>query len=203
MELENMKQLWQKMDDSIRNQQTVNENIIKRMLQERNTTSLRSIANMEYMGIAITMILVVLLLTQMPRIGSETGVITSYIISLLIGVAAIIFSSYKIQYLASMSKEQLPVTAQAEKTERFRLLIAKERLVSLLIGPVIIGVFYVVMFYLVTGINVLDNITRYMVPIIAAIIVYSVILPILYRLLYFRQIETINKNLKEIEEFKG
>ena len=203
MELDNMKQLWQKMDDVINKQQAMNESIIKRMLHERNTTSLKNITNMEYMGIVITAILAVLLLTQMPRIGRETGVIVSYIISLLVCVAAIVFSWYKIQYLAGMSKEQLPVTAQAEKTERFRLLIAKERMVSLIIGPVIISVFYVVMFYLVTGINVLDNITKYMVPIIAAIIVYSVILPVLYRLLYFRQIETINSNLKEIEEFKG
>jgi len=92
MELDNMKQLWQKMDDVINKQQAMNESIIKRMLHERNTTSLKNITNMEYMGIVITAILAVLLLTQMPRIGRETGVIVSYIISLLVCVAAIVFS---------------------------------------------------------------------------------------------------------------
>lgn len=203
MELDEMKQLWQKMDETISKQQAISENIIKRMLHEKNANSLKSIVNLEYLGILLASLVIALLLTQAPRIsGNGIALVVCYIAGLLSLAASAVFGLYKIQYLSALDAGTEPVSNMAEKTERFRLMIAKERIVSLVLGPVVMVVFYVVIFYLLKNINVLDNITSYLHILIAAVAVYIVSVLALYKKLYFNQIDTINNNLREIAEFK-
>lgn len=203
MELEDMKQLWQKMDNAINKQQNISENILKRMLHERNVSKLRMIANAEYIGLLFGILLFAILLTQVSRINDGVGLSICYIACLFFTVVTSVFSWYKVKYLSTLDKGTEAVSNMAEKTERFRLLIAKERIATLSLGPVILGVFYVVVNYLVKGDNILDDISMYLPRFLAAVAAYFVALPILYKKLYFSQIKQINNNLHEIAQFKA
>lgn len=202
MELDNMKQLWNKMDDAISKQQAMNESIIKRMLHERNTSSLKSIMNMEWLGIALSAIALLILLGQISRVSNSTGMILCYAVTLLLLVAASFLGLYKIQYLSKLNAGTEPVSNMAEKIERFRLMIARERIASIILGPVLVAMSYVVILYLVMGINILDNPAKFLPLIGIAVGAYMVTVLALYKKLYFNQISAINNNLKEIADFK-
>lgn len=202
MELDNMKELWQKMDDSIRQQQTMNENIIKRMLQEKNAGSVKGIMNMEWLGIFIIVSVMTILLGNISRVAGNTGLMVCYITTMVLMLAVAFFGLYKLHFLTRLDAGTVPVSDMAEKMQRFRLLIAKERIVSLFVGPVLVVACYVVILFLMVGINALDNPARFIPLVGIAILAYIVTVLLLYKKLYFEQIEKINNNLREIEEFK-
>lgn len=202
MELDNMKELWQKMDDSIRRQQTVNESIIKRMLHEKNASSLKGIMNMEWLGILIIVCTMAILLGNMPRVAGNTGLMACYVITMVLILSSGIFGLYKLYFLTRLDAGTVPVSDMAEKMQRFSLMIAKERIVALLAGPVLVVLAYVVVLFLVTGMNALDNPTRFIPFVGIAVLAYIVTVLVLYRKIYFEQIQKINNNLREIAEFK-
>lgn len=203
MELEDMKQLWQKMDNAISKQQSISENILKRMLHERNVSKLKMISNAEFLGIVFGALMFIVLLTQITLINDGVGLTISYIACLFFTVLTSVFSWYKVRFLSFLDKGTEAVSVMAEKAERFRLLIARERITMLLLGPVILGVFYVVVNYLVKGDNILNDIPTYLPRYLTAIALYSIGAPILYKKMYFSQIKQINNNLREIEQFKA
>lgn len=198
-----MKQLWQKVDDVMNKQQSMNESLIKRILQERNTGSLKRLANMEYAGLFTGIILMAVLLPQVGFVTDNAGILVCFILANLCSLIVVVFSWYKIKYLSAMDASVETVSDLAEKTARYHKIITQERIVMLALGPAIIGIYYVVVNYLVRGVNILDNITPYLLRFIVATIIYIIASVLLYNKYYFKQLQEINKNLREIAEFKG
>lgn len=202
MELDNMKQMWQKLDESIERQNTINERLIRNMIYERTGNVLRMLTNTEHLGLIFGVLLMVFLILQAPKMTSSTSVLISYIFTLLIGLASIIFSWYKVQLLSKLDMLETPVTELAEKTEKFRMLIVKERFAFILLGPVLIATFFIVMTNIVNGFDILNHPDLFWPKAIIGTVVYIVILLGVYNRLYFKNIKAIRKSLDDIRAFQ-
>lgn len=202
MELDNMKELWQKMDETIQKQNTFNEQILKRMLHQNLGSTFKKITNVEYINMVATILLFTILAVQAGRFGNDAKLLWCYIFMMATGLASLIFSWYKIRFLSGLEAGQTPVVTLAEKTERFRLLISKERMIFIVTGPALIFTFYAVMAYLINDTNIFTKPVSYIPMIITGVVSYLILLVLVYNMFYFRNIRSIKNNLKEIEEFR-
>lgn len=201
MELDNMKQMWQKLDETIERQNIMNEKLIRNMMYERTGNAVRILSNTEHLGFITGVLLLIVLLSQVNKMDGSTGVIISYVFTLIIGVASTIFGWYKIQILSKLNIHEAPVAQLTEQTERFRMMIIKERLIFIILGPLLIGAFYIVMTKMVNGIDVFDNIGVIWPKVLFATVLYIVILLGVYNQYYFRNIRQIKKSLDEVKAF--
>ncbi len=203
MDLEKMKLMWNKLDASIDKQQAINTNLVVQMIKERNHRSLSNISWMEYLGIAVAVIVMTVFITLLPRLGDNPLLIVSYIISMLIMATTLVTGVYKLRQITDSDYSRLTIVDMNERIEKLRLFIAKEKIAALAAGPVMIGAFTAVVFQLMHGINIFDNIEAYMPRIIAGTVAYIILAALLYKQVYFRNINVIKDNLDELKELKN
>lgn len=203
MELDNMKQLWQKLDETISQQQTMNTELVRHIIKDRNRRTINKISGAEYLGIAVAVIVMMVFLVMLPKLGNAPLLVLSYIISMLIMVITVITGIYKVRYIAEENYSHKSMMDATERMEKFRLFIAREKIAALAAGPVMIAAFTAVVFQLVHGINIFESITAYLPRIIAGTIAYCILAVILYKQIYFRSIKEIKNNLAEIGQMKA
>lgn len=202
MELDNMKQLWQKLDETISQQQTMNTELVMHIIKDRNRRTISKISAAEYLGIAIAVVVMMVFLVMLPRLGNAPMLVVSYIICMLIMITTIVTGVYKTRYIAEENYSHKSVVDTTERMEKFRLFIAREKIAALAAGPVMIAAFTAVVFQLVRNINIFEDITTYLPRIIAGTIAYCILAVILYKQVYFRSIKEIKSNLAEIGQMK-
>lgn len=202
MELNEIKNMWQQLDKTMQQQKLLNENIIRQLTQQRSGRSFNVIERTEYTGLVTGILLLLIFSLLGPKIDKDPGILICYIITLITGVATLLFSWYKLSLLSKIDIVRQTVSEVAERTERFRLLVAREKLILLALAPVMIGTFFVVVVNIIHGKNVFDNPGPYMPRIIAGIISYIILATIFYNRLYFKNIKTITNNLEEIKKFR-
>lgn len=203
MELEEMKNMWQKIDQSMQESRILNEQVLKRMLQEKSKTALQRIATMEYLSVFTCAILLLVFGLQWWNLGNDGGLMICYILSMAFIVVAFAASVYKLQFLSTMKPGVDTVTTLQQKTEKFRLFIAREKVVSLVLMPVMLYVIYAVVNYWVEGVNILEHTDRFLFRIILAIGTGIAGGLVVYRKIYFNSIQEIKEHLQEIKEFKN
>ncbi len=202
MELEEMKNLWQQHDAQLKQNQLLNENIIKHMLNDKSGSAINKMLNWEYFNMVFCIVLLAVFATQYWNLGNNTGITTCYIATLISVATAIAFGLYKTRYLSGINFATDTVTNIMQKLEKFRLLIARERTAMIVIFPLMLFPTYVVVNYWVHHANMLDNLSSYKVRITLAFILGIVASIGLYKRVYFHNIQQIKANLAEIEEFK-
>lgn len=104
--------------------------------------------------------------------------------------------------LSSLNYNIGTVTQTAETLERFRLLVVKERMWSLLLSPAIVFTVLVVIAQWVKQIDLFDAIDIYLPRIIIGSVAVIILLLFTYKDLYFKNIREIKANLDEIEKFR-
>lgn len=202
MELDNMKQLWQKLDETISQQQTMNTELVMHIIKDRNRRTISKISAAEYLGIAVSVVVMMVFLVMLPRLGNAPLLVASYVICMLIMITTIVTGVYKTRYIAEENYSHKSVVDATERIEKFRLFMAREKIAALAAGPVIIAAFTAVVFKLMRDINIFEDITTYLPRIIAGTIAYCILAVILYKQVYFRSIKEIKYNLAEIGEMK-
>ncbi len=203
MELDDMKSLWQQHDKTLQENKILNEQLINMMLETKSKNAVKNILRYEYLGLATCFILVVIYLLQFGTVGENLLFTASYFVSLAFIVASMILFYFKHKMLAAIDPSKNSVTETAEAAERFRLLVSKERIWSLISAPLIISSTLVVMAKWVKDIDVMDMPDVFLPRIIIGIAALMASLLLLYRLLYFNNIKTIKENLEEIKKFKA
>ena len=202
MDIEQMKQLWNKMDAGIDRQQAINAELVKQLVKDRNNRSLSSISWMEYLGIAVAVVVMMVFISLLPRLGDSPLLIVSYIISMLIMVVTLITGIYKLRHISPDDYSKRTVVEMSERIEKLRLFIAKEKIAALVSGPVMIAAFTAVVYKFVQDVNIFTNITAYLPRIIAGTIAYVILAALLYKQVYFRNINEIKSNLDELSQLK-
>lgn len=202
MDIEQMKQLWNKMDAGIDRQQAINAELVKQLVKDRNNRSLSSISWMEYLGIAVAVVVMMVFISLLPRLGDSPLLIVSYIISMLIMVVTLITGIYKLRHISPDDYAKRTVVEMSERIEKLRLFIAKEKIAALVSGPVMIAAFTAVVYKFVQDVNIFTNITAYLPRIIAGTIAYVILAALLYKQVYFRNINEIKSNLDELSQLK-
>lgn len=203
MDIEQMKQLWNKLDETINQQQTINTELVMHIIKDRNRRTVNKISGAEYLGIAVAVVVLMVFLVMLPRLGNAPLLVVSYVICMLIMITTIVTGIYKTRYIADENYSHRSVVDATERMEKFRLFIAREKIVALATGPVIIATFTAVVFQLVRGINIFEDITTYLPRIIAGTIAYCILAVILYKQIYFRSIKEIKNNMDEITRLKN
>lgn len=203
MDIEQMKQLWNKLDAGIDRQQAINADLVKQLVKDRNNRSMSSISWMEYMGIAVAVVVMMVFAVMLPKLGNTPALIISYIISMLIMVVTLITGIYKLRHISPDDYSKRTVVEMSERIEKLRLFIAKEKIAALASGPVMIAAFIAVVYKFVHDVNIFTNITAYLPRIIAGTIAYVILAALLYKQVYFRNLNEIKSNLDELKELKN
>jgi len=203
MELDDMKALWQQHDKTLQENKILNEQLINLMLETKSKNAVRNILRYEYLGLAMCFVLVVVYLLQFGTVFESTVLTASYFISLAFIISSMVMFYYKYKMLAAIDPGKNSVSETAQTTERFSLLISRERLWSIILSPLIISSTLVVIAKWVKDIDVMEMPDVFLPRIIIGIIALMVSLLLVYRLLYFNNIKTIKDNLEEIKKFRA
>ncbi len=203
MDIEQMKQLWNKLDAGLDKQQAINTELVAQMVKDRNQRSLSSISWMEYLGIAVAVVVMMVFAVMLPKLGNTSLLIFSYIICMLIMVITLVTGVYKLRHISPDDYSKRTVVEMSERIEKLRLFIAKEKIAALASGPVMIAAFIAVVYKFVHDINIFNNITAYMPRIIAGSIAYIILAALLYKQVYSKNINEIKSNLDELNALKN
>lgn len=203
MELDDMKAMWQQYDKTLQENKILNEQLVNLMLENKSRSAVKNILIYEYMGLALCILLTIVYILLFNTIFENTLLTASYFVSFAFIIGSIFMFYIKHKMLAAIDPSKNSVSETAQTTERFRLLVSKERLWTIILSPLIISSTLVVMAKWVKDIDVIDMPDVFLPRILIGIVAIIVSLLLVYKLLYFKSIKTIKDNLEEIKKFRA
>lgn len=202
MELDDMKAMWQQYDKTLQENKILNEQLINLMLENKSRSAVKNILIYEYMGLALCILLTIVYILLFNTVFENTLLTASYFVSFAFIISSLFMFYKKYKMLSAMDPSKNSVSETAQTTERFRLLVSKERLWTIILSPLIISSTLVVMAKWVKDIDVMDMPDVFLPRILIGIVAIIVSLLLVYKLLYFKSIKTIKDNLEEIKKFR-
>ncbi|HLO72251.1 MAG TPA: hypothetical protein VK167_15355 [Flavipsychrobacter sp.] len=202
MELDDMKAMWQQYDKTLQENKILNEQLINLMLENKSRSAVKNILIYEYMGLALCILLAIVYILLFNTVFENTLLTASYFVSFAFIISSLFMFYKKYKMLSAMDPSKNSVSETAQTTERFRLLVSKERLWTIILSPLIISSTLVVMAKWVKDIDVMDMPDVFLPRILIGIVAIIVSLLLVYKLLYFKSIKTIKDNLEEIKKFR-
>lgn len=203
MELDDMKAMWQQYDKTLQENKILNEQLINLMLENKSRSAVKNILIYEYMGLALCLLLTIIYILLFNTVFANTLLTASYFISFAFIIVSILMFYKKYKMLSAIDPSKNSVSETAQTTERFRLLVSKERLWTIILSPLIISSTLVVMAKWVKDIDVMDMPDVFLPRILIGIVAIIASLLLVYKLLYFKSIQTIKDNLEEIKKFRA
>jgi hypothetical protein len=200
MELDEMKNMWQRHEQQLSHNRMLNEKIITNMLKDKSKNELQKMSNAELAGAALCGILILLFAMMAERMNTDI-LLVCYVFALGCIILSLSASVYKINFLSNTDLGK-PVTETTNRMQRFRLFIIKERLISLLLTPLLVVTILAVVTYWIYDRNIFNEVETYAWRVGAALALGIPAMLFIYRKLYFDSIKQINSNLQELEEFK-
>lgn len=202
MELEEMKNMWQKYDALLQQNKLLNEQLITSMLKSKSENAIKRMLQYEYLNTTVCLVLMVIYMAMYKTLNADTGIVICYVVSFILMIITLIVFYKKYNLLSSLDFSTDSVSDTAKKLEQFRFLIAKERIWSLLLSPLVIFTVVVVIAYWVRHSNVFDYMSLYLPLILIGSIVTIIAVAFIYKSIYFKSIKDIKHNLEEIDNFK-
>ncbi len=203
MELDEMKSKWQQMSEELKATRIVNEQLMQRMLTDKATTAMDKMRSYEYFGVGACCLLLLLFLLNIQRIDNTIIMEISYSIMLAGTATSLFIGIYKLKVLSQIDFSNASVIQTTDKIQRFRLLVAREKLWSILLSPFVLGAAYIVVFKWVNHRDLLSEPKTFIIRGAIALVVMIAALLIIYPKVYFARINTILGNLKEIDTFRN
>lgn len=203
MELDDMKAMWQQYDKTLQENKILNEQLINLMLENKSRSAVKNILIYEYMGLALCVLLTIVYILLFNTVFENTLLTASYFVSFAFIISSLFMFYKKYMMLSAIDPSKNSVSETAQTTERFRLLVSKERLWTIILSPLIISSTLVVMAKWVKDIDVMDMPDVFLPRILIGIVAIIVSLLLVYKLLYFKSIKTIKDNLEEIKKFRA
>ncbi|MBN8669043.1 MAG: hypothetical protein J0L80_00030 [Chitinophagales bacterium] len=203
MELDDMKAMWQQYDKTLQENKILNEQLINLMLENKSRSAVKNILIYEYMGLALCILLTIVYILLFNTVFENTLLTASYFVSFAFIISSLFMFYKKYKMLSAIDPSKNSVSETAQATERFRLLVSKERLWTIILSPLIISSTLVVMAKWVKDIDVMDMPDVFLPRILIGIVAIIVSLLLVYKLLYFKSIKTIKDNLEEIKKFRA
>jgi len=202
MDMENMKDLWQEQERSIKEMSDENDRLLRRIIKDRAHSSLEKIKNIEYLSAGLCLFFIILALLMAGQVGRAPVMVISYIIVLSTLTLGTAWYIYKIVYLSKIDLSAGAVTDTAKKIQRFRLFIIRERLASFISVLFWLPFYYLLVFQWVHHKSALDYLPFAIISIIIALVFGIGGSVIIYRRYYLNHLQTILTNLEEIKAFE-
>lgn len=204
MEFEDLKNTWSTLDDRLKKQETLHENIIRKMMYEKTDKSKSKLFNYSLLGIVLYMGAVIFLSYQlhMFRILAEHHKIEHslfmQIIMILFIVGFIISSVFAIHNLFLLNKIniKLPLKKNIEYLQEYKI---KSKRLIMSIYAVFIPIFVI----LIIGMQYYGLLGASQWALIIFLVLGGTIYSIWeYKKLYKKNIYIIQESLKELKELK-
>ena len=199
MELDEIKKLWNEID-TLKEKQQVSNNRIKEMLKNEGKTALAKLIKVArfYM---IAMIPLGLLFCLCSYKFFEAGgyYMICPLIFLLISIFLEPLEIYLYRLLKGINFSTMPVREVSERILKYQNILQKCQMYGIIIFAFFMGVWLYLYYKLFFGLEIIWGFIIYL------IILYLsgfVLIPILYKKLYFNNINRIKASLKELKEFE-
>ena len=199
MEPDELKKIWSEMD-ALKEKVHVSDSRIKEMLKNEGKSALAKLIRMAKFGM-ITMIPIGLFLCLVSYKFFEVG--GYYIIWPLVFLFLCILIEPLEIYLYRLLKEinfsTMTVKEVSERILKYQNILQKFKLYAMPVGVVYLGIWYYLYYKLTLGSEINWALIIFM---IAMCLVFLITVPVLYKKLYFNQINRIKESLKELKEFE-
>lgn len=198
MELEEMKNLWQKYDKTMKENNVLTERLIKEMMHSKSGRPLKSMLNTEYAGAITCILLLVVFLPMAGRAFSSMAALLAYVVLIIAIAISLGLSVYKIRQLSDIDMGDSTITDVTYRIQRFRLLISKERLIGTCLLPLII-----LCAYIFVDQKSYTELVNYLPRLIIGCVAGVAVSLMLYKRLYFNNIKQITQTLEEVNSLKS
>jgi hypothetical protein len=132
MELDEMKIAWIALDERLKKNEELNEKVIKEMLMQKSTKSLKKLANYEIFGMILTLLIMPFII-YMLSLAKTITLKTIFYSALGMLVLATISQLYKI-VLISKINIQKEIKENIKFVQRYNIYIKRETFVSVIVA---------------------------------------------------------------------
>lgn len=187
MDLDNIKKTWQ--ETEIRS--TIDEDKIRKMISNEGQSAFQKLLSYEKFGLFMLILFIPIGYFVFRR---HFSLQLLYIITVLLGI---VWQLYKINKLKKVNLQLMTITQVSKHVHWYRKAILKE----MTYGMVWFVIFFTLLGYLDLSEHT-DRVFNRVILLIIVMIVGVISTILIYRLLYWRNINKLQESIKEIEEFE-
>lgn len=198
MELEEMKQLWQEQQAA-----TVqsNEQLIRRLIDQRTHRSIDRMLVAEYGQMAICVLSLFVLLVGTDRLTFSTEICITYPLCLLTLLFSIVWGLYKVSMFRKIDIAANPLLQSREQISKVSLLFFKELRWGMIAFPFLLVIFLPVIFMMVRGTSVMPYASFYLAKLSIGLVVGWASVWFIYRKIYHPVFRRMLRDLEETRSF--
>ncbi len=205
MELEAMKQIWQRYDENVQKNNSLNDTIIKKMLQQNSKNIISKMIGFEYLNLTISGILTLLLLAggyYFLHLPGVEGILTlCYFVSLVCAATALLANMYMIYFLNNTDLSK-PVADNLIRMDKLTRFTTQSKIFNLILLPIFVLATVPVGRKLVYNENIFEKMHFWWPLLLAALTLGVIATVLLYRTFYTNRVKAIKENLNEIESYE-
>lgn len=198
MELNDIKSAWESLDNQLKKQETIKETILRKLIQEKGSKSLRKISNYEWVSLLTIVVLCPLIPYILYAYNKNFSLFSNIILGLL-GLYIIAFlpiQIWKVKTIEGINYAK-SIGENVMHINKFNLFLKKEKLLLI--------VMYVLLITFCLSRILLDNVyfSSVRIFIFFFILAIGALVTIwLYKDMYKKNITSIKKSLEELEELE-
>jgi hypothetical protein len=200
MELDEIKKMWQEID-TLKEKQQINENRIKEMLKNEGKSALAKLLRYaKFYTIAIIPLGLFLCLLSYKFFQAGGYYFICPLVLLFLCIATQPLELYLYRMLKGIDFSSMSVKEVSERILKYQDVIQKCQMYGIIVFFVYMSIWYYLYYKLVMGSEVFWPLIIFM---IAMVLTGLIVIPILYRTLYFNNINRIKESLQELKEFEN
>jgi hypothetical protein len=195
MELDELKHIWQSLNEHLQKQEVLKKNIMKEMLQTKSDKALSRLLNYDILGVVILLLAIPLIIYALdlhPYLVEYRPFMYSM---LIVDIILLFWQSYKVYELTRVDFSK-PVSTDIQYTNKYNIHIKREKLGMLFFVPVV----FFCCAYLYARLNVNIILWAGLICMAIGLVLFTIWS---YKRLYDKNIKSIIQsldNLKELEE---
>ncbi len=194
MELEKLKNTWSSLDERLKKQEVLKENIMKEMLHTKSDKALSRLMKYEIIGILVLLLVIPVIIYSFDLHLTLNG-FKFFMYSLLaISIFFLLWQAIKIYGLMHIDFSK-SISTNIQYTNRYNIQIKREKIVMLFVVPILI----LACFYFYVKLNANSFLWAFLICMSIGAVFYTIWS---YKKLYDKNIASILKSLEELKELQ-
>jgi len=195
MELQEMKNVWASVDARLKENEMLNKRIVQEMLHKKSNKSLSWLFNYEMIGVIVPL-LAIPLLVYYYNLHSVLFVKSTFVVIIAFCILGAIWNWYKLKSCVMKIDFSKSVKDNLYHVNKYNILLKKEKMGSYFVALPILSLFATLSYY---KLNASFHLWTFLV---VALIIAVASSYWTYKKIYEKNIQSIKKNLEELEELK-
>jgi len=199
MELDEIKKIWNEME-SLKEKQQISDDRIKELLKSKGKTALSKLIGVAKFGIFAVIPLGLLMCLLSYKFFETGGYYMIWpLVFLLLCISMLPFDIYLYRLLKGIDYSNMTVTEVSERILKYQNIIRKFEMYGIMFVIVYLAVWYYLYYKLMFGSEIIWGFIIFM---IVMCLIAGAAIPILYKKIYYNNINQIEESLKELKEFE-